>query len=148
MDCHRERGFTKETLRGTKGSGQVSHRAHWWDKDWRYGGENNPRAGTDETFRYFIVARETSSALGTWYQAHRVVGDATLDTCTNLTTSRVEVRSTRMFELKIRPITAIWATVPAVPTSLCCHQASSRNWTCLHRQSTREAKARRWTFGA
>ena len=26
-------------------------------------------------------------------------------------------------------------------------QPNSRHWTCLHRQSIREAKARRWTFG-
>ena len=26
-------------------------RAHCWDKEWRNGGENNPKAGTDETIR-------------------------------------------------------------------------------------------------
>ena len=58
----------RETLRGTEGYlvGQVRDepRAHCWDREWRDGSENNPKAGTDETFRNFIVARDTGGALG------------------------------------------------------------------------------------
>ena len=39
-------------------------RAHCWDKEWRNGSENTPKAGTDEKFRNFVVARDTGSDLG------------------------------------------------------------------------------------
>ena len=39
-------------------------RAHGWDKEWRNVRENNPKAGTDETIRNSIFARDTICALG------------------------------------------------------------------------------------
>ena len=56
-----ERGSLKETLRGRKS--ETNPRAQCWDEEWRNGSENNPKAGTDETFTNFSVARDTRSAL-------------------------------------------------------------------------------------
>ena len=63
-------------------------RAHGWDKEWRNRGENNiPKAGTDETIRNFIFARDTRCALG--LGTKRTASwetQETRDTCTSLTT--------------------------------------------------------------
>ena len=63
-------------------------KAHSWDKERRNVRENDPKAGTNETFRNFIFARDTRSALGpgtkrtaSWETQE------TPDTCTSLTTS-------------------------------------------------------------
>ena len=39
-----------------KMGGRIIQGAHCWNKEWRNGAENNPKAGTGETFRNFIVA--------------------------------------------------------------------------------------------
>ena len=62
-------------------------RAHFWDKDWRHGRENNPKAGADETSRNLIVARGTRSALE--HGTERTTSWETQETpgnCTSLTT--------------------------------------------------------------
>ena len=62
-------------------------RAHCWDKEWRNRRENFRKAGTDETIRNFIFARDTRCALG--LGTKRTASwetQETPDTCTSLTT--------------------------------------------------------------
>ena len=113
------------------------------DKEWRIGSENNPKAGTDETFRNFIVSRDTGSTrvpgterTASW-ETH-----ATPDTCTSITTSSRKPRQIKRQLILVvivnttsgihqhasdqaqaqtnsrsQPQTVMGAKVPVVPTS-------------------------------
>ena len=45
------------------GESETNPEPHCWDKEWRSGDGNNPKAGTGETFRNSVVARNTRKAL-------------------------------------------------------------------------------------
>ena len=162
-------------------------RAHCWDKEWSNGSENTPKAGTDEKFRNFVVARDTGSDLGLgtkrtalWRRKRHVTlahppddkSSSSSDSSSSSSSStqapsgtpqHVNDQAQAHTNSRSQPQTLMGANVPVVLTSTVfptptpkalirsstqpSEQPNPRHWTCLHRQSIREVKARRWTLG-
>ena len=90
VGCHQERDSLKGTLAWDRGIrfGRPETNPEHIVTEWRDGSENNPKAGTGETFRNFVVAGDTGSALGP--RTKRIASCETQeapDTRTSLTTS-------------------------------------------------------------